>query len=148
MSLEVIPTGKTTATVIFTQEQVDRLRGSEGRGRVPVRIMYRGNTYQTSISVYRGAWMMVVNAQMRSGGLIPGGTYSVDITMDTTERTVDVPDDFAAALRKAKLTAAFEALSYTHRREHVRMIEDAKRPQTRARRIETALVKIRDGSAR
>ena len=147
MSLDVIATGKTTATVIFTQEQVDRLRGSEGRGRVPVRIAYRSKEYRTSISIYRGAWMMVVNAQMRAGGLLPGGTYSVDMSLDTSERTVDVPEDLAAALRTAKLTASFGALSYTQRREYVRSVEDAKRPETRVRRIEAAIAKIRDGNA-
>lgn len=148
MKLAVLPTGKATATVIFTQEQVDRLRGSEGRGRVPVCITYRGEQYRTSISIYRGAWMMVVNAEMRSGGLVPGDTYSVDINHDTDARTVEVPTDLAAALRKAKLTAAFEALSYTHRREHVRAIEEAKRPETRARRIDAAIAKLRDDKAR
>lgn len=148
MTLDVIPTGKTTATVIFTQEQVDRLRGSQGRGRVPVLITYRGEQYRTSISVYRGAWMMVVNAAMRDGGLAPGARYKVEISHDTATRTVEVPQDLAAALRKAKLTAAFEALSYTNRREHVRAIEEAKRPETRVRRIEAAVVKLRDGNVR
>jgi hypothetical protein len=148
MTLDVIPTGKTTATVIFTQDQVDRLRGSQGRGRVPVLITYRGEQYRTSISVYRGAWMMVVNAAMRDGGLVPGASYKVEISHDTATRTVDVPQDLAAALRKAKLTAAFDALSYTNRREHVRAVEEAKRPETRARRIDAVVAKLRDGNTR
>jgi uncharacterized protein YdeI (YjbR/CyaY-like superfamily) len=41
-----------------------------------------------------------------------------------------------AALRKARLEPAFEKLSYTHRKEHINAIEEAKQPQTRARRIE------------
>ncbi len=148
MTIAVIATGKTTATVIFTQEQVDRVRGSQGRGRVPVAITYRGEQYRTSISVYRGEWMMVVNAEMRSGGLVPGASYAVDIRHDTTTRTVEVPQDLAAALGKAKLTAAFEALSYTYRREHVRTVEEAKRPETRTRRIDAVITKLRDGKAR
>ena len=136
MSLDVIPTGKTTATVIMTQEQVDELRGSPGRGRVMVAIRYGGRTFRTSVSVYRGKWMMVVNAEMREGGLAPAGTYEVDIEVDTAERTVEVPADLAAALTSAGVKKAFDALAYTHRKEHVRSVEDAKRPETRARRIE------------
>jgi len=144
MRIEVLATGRTTATMILTQEQVDRIRGSQGRGRVPLAVGYRGKVYRTSVSIYRGQWMTVVNQQMREGGLVPGGTYAVDITMDTAERTVEVPQDFASALRKAGLTKAFEALAYTHRKEHVRAIEDAKKPETRSRRIEAALAKLKE----
>jgi len=144
MRIEVLATGRTTATMILTQEQVDRIRGSQGRGRVPLAVGYRGKVYRTSVSIYRGQWMTVVNQQMREGGLVPGGTYAVDITMDTAERTVEVPQDFTSALRKAGLTKAFEALAYTHRKEHVRAIEDAKKPETRSRRIEAALAKLKE----
>jgi len=40
------------------------------------------------------------------------------------------------ALKKGGVRALFDALSYTHRKEHVRAIEEAKAPETRARRIE------------
>lgn len=142
MKLAVIPTGKTTATAILTQEQVDRIRGSQGRGRVPLAITFGGAVFRTSVSVYRGEWMMVVNAQMREGGLVPGHTYGVDVALDTGERTVDVPADFAKAMKAAGVRGAFDALSYTHRKEHVRAIEDAKKPETRQRRIEAAVTKL------
>lgn len=142
MRVEVLPTGSSTATVILTQDQVDRIRGVPGRGRVPVAITYQRQVFRTSVSVYRGQWMMVVNRLMREGGLVPGSSYPVDITLDTQERVVEIPADFAAALRKAKLVKAFESLSYSHRKEHVRAIEDAKKPETRARRIESVITKL------
>ena len=43
---------------------------------------------------------------------------------------------------EAKLRDAFDRLAYTHRKEHVRAIEEAKKPETRARRIEKALEMI------
>ncbi len=135
MALDVIPTGRTTATVILSQAQVDELRGAPGRGRVPVAIDFGGRTFRTSVSVYRGEWMMVVNQEMREGGLAPGSVYDVDIRMDTEERTVEVPDDLATALAEAGVREAFDRLAYTHRKEHVRAVEDAKKPETRARRI-------------
>lgn len=142
MDLEVVATGKTTATAIWTQQQVDAVRGVPGRARVPLAITYGGRTFRTSISVYRGQWMMIVNQEMREGGLAPGGTYRADVVVDTQERTVEVPDDFAKALKAAGLRKAFDALSYTHRKEHVRAIEDAKKPETRARRIDSAIAKL------
>jgi hypothetical protein len=135
MRLDVIPAGKATATVILTQDQVDTIRGEPGRARVPLAITYRGKTFRTSISVYRGQWMMVVNAEMRAGGLEPGGSYTVDIDRDDSERAVAVPDDLAATLSEAGVRPRFDAQSYTRRKEAVRQVEEAKRPETRARRI-------------
>lgn len=135
MTLDVVPTGKTTATVILTQEQVDALRGSPGRARVMVAITYRGRTFRTSVSVYRGQWMMVVNADMREGGMTPPGTYVVEMAVDAGVRTVDVPDDLAAALEAAGARDAFDSQSYTNRKEFVRGVTEAKKPETRDRRI-------------
>jgi hypothetical protein len=142
MKVYVAPAGKTTATIVLTQEQIDRIRGVPGRSRVPLAITYRGTTYRTSISLYRGQWMTVINKEMREGGLVPGRDYTVDLSLDTAERTVEVPADFAAAMRAAGVRKAFDALAYTHRKEYVRAIEEAKKPETRQRRIETAIAKL------
>jgi hypothetical protein len=142
MKVYVAPTGKTTATIVLTQDQVDRIRGVPGKGRLPLAITYRGTTYRTSVSLYRGQWMTVINKQMREGGLVPGHDYTVDLSLDTAERTVDVPADFAKAMRAAGVRKAFDALSYSHRKEHVRVIEEAKKPETRQRRIEAAITKL------
>ena len=142
LKLKVDPTGATTATVVFSQEQIDRIRGAAGKSRVPVAIVYRGSTFRTSISIYRGQWMMVVNKAMRDGGLMPGNEYTVDIGLDAAERTVEVPADFAAAMHKAGVRRAFDSLSYTNRREQVRLIEEAKKPETRRRRIDSAIEKL------
>lgn len=142
MTVYVAPTGKTTATIVLTQEQVDTIRGVPGKGRVPLAITYKGTTYRTSVSVYRGQWMTVINKEMREGGLVPGHDYTVDISVDTAERTVDVPADFAKAMRAAGVRKAFDSLAYTHRKEHVRAIEEAKKPVTRQRRIEAAIAKL------
>ena len=135
MDLEVQPAGTATATVVLTQQQVDRIRGKEGKGRVPLAITFRGSVFRTSISVYRGQWMMVVNRAMRDAGMVPGARYRCDVRLDSEERTVEVPADLTKALRAAGVRTAFDALSYTRRKEQVRQVEEAKRPETRARRI-------------
>ena len=143
MQLDVVPTGRTTATVVLSQEQVDALRGAPGRGRVPLAITYRGQVFRTSISVYRGQWMMVVNQAMRDGGMTPPGMYTADVVMDTEERTVDLPDDLAMAIDSARLRAAWDRQSYTNRKEFVRGVEEAKKPETRTRRIEKVVDALR-----
>lgn len=142
LTVDVIATGRTTATIILTQEQVDAIRGEPGRARVPLAITYRKQTFRTSVSVYRGEWMTVVNQEMRDGGLEPGSFYTVDMAVDAAPRTVEVPDDLRAAISAAGLDASWDALAYTHRKEHVRSVEDAKKPETRARRVEAVVAKL------
>jgi len=70
-------------------------------------------------------------------------TLDVTLELDADERKVDPPADFADALRAQP--PAWERwcdLSYSHQREHVEAIEEAKKPETRARRIETAVKAI------
>lgn len=142
LRLDVIPTGKTTATVILSQEQVDAIRGSAGRARVPLAITFRGATFRTSVSVYRGEWMMVVNKEMRDGGLEPGGSFDVDVKVDKAERTVDVPPELTKALKAAKVQKAFDALSFTRRKEFARLVAEAKKPETREARIDKIITEL------
>jgi uncharacterized protein YdeI (YjbR/CyaY-like superfamily) len=69
----------------------------------------------------------------------------VTLELDTAPREVDLPKDFAAALKKAGARAAFDKLAFTHRKEHVRSIEEAKAPETRARRIEKSVAMVLAG---
>ena len=58
------------------------------------------------------------------------------------------PADFARALdADPAARAAYDRLSYGHKREHVLAIESAKKPETRTRRIEKALAGLRDQEA-
>lgn len=75
-------------------------------------------------------------------GVEAGNNIVVTLEPDSSERTVDVPKDFAAALKKNRLRRAFDTMSYTHRKEHVRAIEEAKAADTRKRRIEKAIEMI------
>jgi len=60
-----------------------------------------------------------------------------------------VPDDLSAALKKnAKARATFEGLSPSHRREYVEWITEAKREETRQRRLATALEWMAEGKTR
>ena len=65
----------------------------------------------------------------------PGESIAVTLTPDSEERTVEVPADLRSALDEAGASTAFATLSYSHQREYVEWIEDAKRAETRARRI-------------
>ena len=77
-------------------------------------------------------------------GLEPGVEYAIEVTLDDAERTVEVPTELAAAFDgDPALGTAWDGLSFTRRRELAEGITGAKRPETRARRVATALDTLR-----
>ena len=111
-----------------------------GAKRVPVKATINGAEYRGSVVRMAGKYMLGIPKEFRDrAGIEAGEHIVVTLEHDCTERTVDVPKDLAAELKKAGLRDRFDALSYTHRKEHVRAIEEAKAAETRKRRIEKAV---------
>jgi hypothetical protein len=115
-----------------------------GGGRIPVRATFDGIDYRGSIVSMGGAGRVigVLKAIRQQLGKEPGDRLTVTVERDDAERTVTVPVDLAAALQAAGATAAFDALSFSHQREHVAWIEEAKRPATRARRVAATVERL------
>lgn len=130
--------GKTATGIQVPDEVVEELGGGK---RPPVRVSLNGFVYRTTVAPMGGTFFIPVAREIREGaGLIAGERVNVEMTLDTEPRTVEVPSDFQAALDAAPgANEKFENLSYTHRKEHVRAIENAKTPETRARRIAKAI---------
>jgi hypothetical protein len=111
-----------------------------GGGRIPVRASFDGIAYTGSIApMGAGPCLGILKAIRTELGKQPGDTVEVTVERDEAERTVDVPEDLAAALKHAGVRAAFDALSFSTRRELVNGVVEAKRPETRTRRIEKAV---------
>ena len=111
-----------------------------GGGRIPVQATFDGIAYRGSIASMGGCMALGILKSIRGElGKGAGDPVTVTVERDTAERTIEVPADFAAALEEAGLRTSFDALAYSHRREHVNAINDAKKPETRARRITKAL---------
>jgi hypothetical protein len=105
--------------------------------RPKVLITLNGYTYRTTVASMGGDFVVPLAAEHRKKAGVSGGdSIAVTLELDTAPREVDVPKDLAAALKKAGARATFDALAYSHRKEHVRAIEEAKAPETRMRRIE------------
>jgi uncharacterized protein YdeI (YjbR/CyaY-like superfamily) len=65
-----------------------------------------------------------------------------------TKKEVVVPDYFLAALKKnKKVLAAFENFSPSHKREYVEWLTGAKREETRAKRLQTAIEWLAQGKS-
>jgi uncharacterized protein YdeI (YjbR/CyaY-like superfamily) len=88
----------------------------------------------------------VTKALLAEAGIAQGDTVSVELARDDEPRTIEPPADLAAALAAApEARSMFAGLSYTHRREYVRWIEEARRAETRTRRVGKAVELLRDG---
>jgi hypothetical protein len=116
-----------------------------GQARPPVRVRIGGHTYRSTIAVYGGRYFVPLNRQNReAAGVAAGDEVTVELEADTDERTVTLPDDLRAALDGDEpARVAFDALAYTHRREYVEWIADAKREATRRRRVEQTIERLR-----
>jgi hypothetical protein len=118
-----------------------------GRARIPVAgtingVAFRGSTMPLGDGRHSVGFRKATRAE--AGGVEMGETVAIEIRRDDVPSTVDVPADLAEALAAAPgLREAFDAMSYTHRREWVEAVEGAKRPETRARRIAQAVAAVR-----
>jgi hypothetical protein len=109
-----------------------------GAGKKPkVKVTLNGYTYRSSVAAYGEIFMLPLSAEHRqAAGVQAGDRVEVTIELDTEPRTVMVPEDLATALAAIPgARAAFDKLSYTLRKEHVRQVESAKSQETRQRRI-------------
>jgi hypothetical protein len=112
--------------------------------RVPVRVTLNGAKYRSTIAVYGNRYYLPARKQIRDEAkLVSGGRARVSLEVDTAPRTVRVPADLARALSAAKVRPGFDAFSFSHRREFAEAVTSAKRPETRAARIQTIVAQVR-----
>jgi len=94
--------------------------------------------------VYGGRFYLPARREIREAAKLAAGERAhVTLEADTAARTVAVPSDLGRALASAKLRPAFDALSFTRRREHVEAVTGAKRPETRSARIAKVVTALR-----
>ena len=116
-----------------------------GRVRAPVRVTLNGYTFRSTIAAMGGTVCIPFRRSNReAAGLEGGETLDVRIVLDTAERVVTPPQELVAALTAAP--PAWERwcdLSYSHQREYAEAIAEARKPETRARRVADAVRLIR-----
>lgn len=117
-----------------------------GKKRVPVHATIDGAAYRgTLVRMGTPEHLLVVLKEIRRRiGKDIGDSVDVIVWEDVEERTVELPADVLEALDAAPdAKERFEKLSYTHRREYVNHINDAKKEETRRRRIEKTIEALR-----
>ncbi len=112
-----------------------------GRGRIPVQASFNGIPYRGSIVRMGGVMMLgVTKAIMAEAGAGPGDVLDVVVENDEAPREVEVPPELTKALKlNPAARAVWDGLSFSHRREYVGYIVEAKMEETRARRVERTI---------
>jgi hypothetical protein len=132
-----------SATGIVVPDDVVAGLGTSKRPSVAVTI--NGHSYRSTIARMGGRYLLPVAAEHReAAGIAAGESVSVDVVLDEAPREVGIPDDLVGAMDD-EARAAYDALSFTYRKEWVRWVEDAKRPETRATRIAKTVEGLKAG---
>jgi Domain of unknown function (DUF1905)/Bacteriocin-protection, YdeI or OmpD-Associated len=143
--LQPDPTG--TGTYVLLPREANARLGLKGRPKVQAVIAghpYRGSLMRLGDGTFA---LGVLKSIQQSAGVARGDTITVELELDTAPRTVELPSDLAKAIaRDRKATAAWNTLSYTNKKEMARSLEEAKRPETRERRLAAALERLRGRS--
>jgi hypothetical protein len=138
----VILGGKTATGIQVPDEIVEKLGSGK---RPPVVVTIGDYTYRTTVAPMGGDYWIPLAAEHReAAGVAAEQEVDVSIELDTAPREVPLPDDLAAAMDDAARTA-FDGLAPSHKKEWVRWVEEAKKPETRAARITKTVESLRAG---
>lgn len=104
-----------------------------------------GHPIRTSTMPYRGGFYVGLHKAAReAAGVEIGDEVELALTLDTSPRVLELPPELEAAfIAEPELRERFDALSFTRRREMAEPISEAKKPETRAARVERALSALR-----
>ena len=117
------------------------------KARVPVRGTVNGYPFRSSLCNMGDGHFMVVNKEMRAGGNCKAGDIvEVVLERDREERVVEVPAEIKKVIASNKAAEkTWESLSFTHRKEWVRAISEAKRDETKQARMKKMMDALKAG---
>jgi hypothetical protein len=105
-----------------------------------------GVEFMTATFPYKGEglWVGVPKAARVAAGLSVGDEAELELMLDETPRVVELPAELKAALAaEPDLMARYEKLANSRKRELADPIREAKKPETRAARLDKALARLR-----
>jgi hypothetical protein len=118
-----------------------------GEARPAVAGTLNGSQFRGRLSVYGGKTYLGLNKEIRdAAGIDVGDQVDVVLDRDDAPREVEIPSELLAAFeRDTAAKAAFDKLAFTHRKEYARWIAEAKKQETRERRVAKALAMLKAG---
>ncbi|MDO9380618.1 MAG: YdeI/OmpD-associated family protein [Nocardioidaceae bacterium] len=139
---------RVNATGIPVPDEVVEALGGGRRAAVVVTV--QGYTYRSTFGTMDGRTMLPLSAEHREASGVSGGDeVKVTLDVDTAPREVEVPDDLRAALdADPEASAFFDTLPPSGRKVFTLSVTSAKTPETRERRVATAVTKLHDHQRR
>ena len=136
------------AAVVLDETQVAAV--GEGAKRFPVVATVNGYTWRTSVARMGGEFLLGLSREVRDGASVQAGDEAeVTIELDEAPREVEVPADLTAALAAdPQAAASFERMAFTNRKDYACWVAEAKRDETRQRRVAQAVEMIKAGKSR
>jgi hypothetical protein len=133
---------------VLSEEQVAAV--GEGAKRFPAATTINGHRLRTTVMRMRGEFLFGLSRAARQDASVEiGDTVTFTLELDEAPREVEVPPALEAALdADPEARRAFDALAYTHRKEYARWVAEAKREETRERRVAEAVEMVRAGRTR
>ena len=130
------------AYVVFPYDVVKEF----GKSRVSIQCTIDGELYRGTMVKYGTPFhfILVLKAIREKIKKDVGDTVNIWLVEDKQERVVEVPEAFKKLLKKHKIEAHFEKMSYTHKKEWMLWINDAKKEETRLKRMEKAVEKLKE----
>jgi len=140
--IEAHPSGGAYVNVPFEVEKVF------GRKRVKILATFDGEPYRGLLTrMGTPQHVLIVRKDIREKiGKEPGDEVSVTVEEDLEPRVVNVPPDVLELFgENPDAGEFFSTLSFTHQREYIEWVEDAKKEETRARRKKKMVEMLREG---
>jgi hypothetical protein len=116
------------------------------KGRPKIQAVIAGQPYRGSLMpMGDGTFCLgVLKSIQEAAGVKLGDKIEVLLELDTEPRVVEPPADLAKVLASdATAAATWAKLSYTNQKEMARSLEEAKKPETRKKRLAAAVAKLR-----
>jgi len=131
-------------TMVPVPPDVAAKLGLKGMPRIQAVIAgqpYRGSLMPMGDGTY---CLGVLKSIQAAAGVGFGDTVEVSLEVDTAPRVVEPPPDLARVIEgDKKMSASWEKLSFTNKKEMARSLEEAKKPETRERHLKAAIAKLR-----
>lgn len=111
----------------------------------PVKVNVNGYEYQSTIASMSGYYLIPLSKEHRIlSGLNGNDEVNVILTLESKDRNVDVPIELIQILNDNNLLELFEKQSYSARKEMVRLIVDAKKEDTKTKRLNQLIHQLKD----
>lgn len=134
-----------TATGFRVPPEVIEALGAGKRPRVTATI--NGYSFPYTVAVMGGEYLIGVNADVREAANVKAGDLlDVELEVLTTPEELVIPGDVRSALDgHPEALRFFSSLTFSQKRRYIQLVEDAKTPETRQRRIDKAISNLLAG---